>query len=66
MGEIGLAIVACVIGSPERDGHSSQPAYFAALQVIGVLTLAAAAVALLVRAWLVDRGRTAPLSMRSS
>jgi EmrB/QacA subfamily drug resistance transporter len=62
-GGIGLAAAASVITSLEQAGHSQQQAYFSSLRAVGVIVLAAAVVALIVRAALVRRGLMAPLSM---
>ncbi len=62
-GGIGLAAAASAITSLEHAGHNQEQAYFVSLRVVGVLVLAAAAIALTVRAVLVKRGLMAPLSM---
>lgn len=64
-GGFGLAIVATAIASWERAGHSPQFAYFASLRVVALVTVAWAAVVMVVRAVLVRRGLMPPLSMKA-
>jgi EmrB/QacA subfamily drug resistance transporter len=62
-GGIGLAASSSLVSALERSGHDAAQAFATTLQVVAVACLAAAVVALLVRAVLVRRGLVAPLDM---
>lgn len=64
-GGFGLAIVATAIASLERAGHTPQFAYFGSLRVVAIVTVAWAAIVMVIRAVLVRRGLMPPLSMKA-
>lgn len=49
----------------DRAGHSAQFAYLGSLRVVAIVTLAWAAIVMLIRAVLVRRGLMPPLSMKA-
>ncbi|HEY1644531.1 MAG TPA: MFS transporter [Streptosporangiaceae bacterium] len=63
LGGIGLAAAASIISALERSGHTPRSAQETTLVIYALLSVAAAAIVMSIRAYPVRRGLMAPLSM---